>query len=389
MKSEMTSRERMMTALRGGVPDRVPCCPDISNMVPCRLTGKPFWEIYLNANPPLWRAYLDAVRYYGMDGWFMEGCIQYKTAYIPETETRDYIKDGRHVRRFVAHTPYGDLEQEYTCFEADSPTFTEKYIKDFKEDFKKFKYLFPDIVGYDDSCFQMQKKELGEDGIMGVGVFPPGFQIFLNYFHGNLEAVTYAYYDEPELFGELTELFDRQAMQQMEMIAEVRPDSILTGGSGSITLQSEELWRELSLPTIKKLTAMSRQAGIISGIHSCGKEEYLVRVCAEETDLNYVNPLEIPPMGDCNLKEIKQKYGKKLALMGNLHTTNVMLCGSRETVREASIRALKDAAEGGGFALSTGDQCGRDTPDENIREMVRVCKEFGVYAEDGTLKNLK
>ena len=129
MKSEMTSRERMMTALRGGVPDRVPFCPDISNMVPCRLTGKPFWEIYLNANPPLWRAYLDAVRYYGMDGWFMEGCIQYKTAYIPETETRDYIKDGRHVRRFVAHTPYGDLEQEYTCFEADSPTFTEKYIK--------------------------------------------------------------------------------------------------------------------------------------------------------------------------------------------------------------------------------------------------------------------
>ena len=196
---------------------------------------------------------------------------------------------------------------------------------------------------------------------------------------------------QQELMNDLKLRWGRmqQAMQQMEMIAEVRPDSILTGGSGSITLQSEELWRELSLPTIKKLTAMSRQAGIISGIHSCGKEEYLVRVCAEETDLNYVNPLEIPPMGDCNLKEIKQKYGKKLALMGNLHTTNVMLCGSRETVREASIRALKDAAEGGGFALSTGDQCGRDTPDENIREMVRVCKEFGVYAEDGTLKNLK
>lgn len=377
-----------MTALGGGIPDRVPCCPDISNMVPCRLTGKPFWDIYLDGNPPLWKAYIDAARYFGMDAWMMEGCVQFKTEYVPETEVRDFVRDGRRVRRFTAHTPYGDLSQEYTCFVADSPTFTEKYIKDFKEDFKKFKYLFPKIVGYDDEYYRMQVKELGQDGMMGIGVFPPGFQIFLNYFDGNLEAVTYAYYDEPELFEELTELFDRNAMRQMEMIAEIRPDSVLTGGSGSITLQSEELWRKLSLPTIKKITAMCKQAGIISGIHSCGKEEYLVRVCAEETDLDYVNPLEIPPMGDCNLKDIKRKYGKKLALMGNLHTTNVMLQGSVETVREASLQALRDAGEGGGFALSTGDQCGRDTPDENIREMVRVCREYGVYDAQGRLPKL-
>ena len=377
-----------MTALGGGIPDRVPCCPDISNMVPCRLTGKPFWDIYLDGNPPLWKAYIDAARYFGMAAWMMEGCVQFKTEYVPETEVRDFVRDGRRVRRFTAHTPYGDLSQEYTCFVADSPTFTEKYIKDFKEDFKKFKYLFPKIVGYDDEYYRMQVKELGQDGMMGIGVFPPGFQIFLNYFDGNLEAVTYAYYDEPELFEELTELFDRNAMRQMEMIAEIRPDSVLTGGSGSITLQSEELWRKLSLPTIKKITAMCKQAGIISGIHSCGKEEYLVRVCAEETDLDYVNPLEIPPMGDCNLKDIKRKYGKKLALMGNLHTTNVMLQGSVETVREASLQALRDAGEGGGFALSTGDQCGRDTPDENIREMVRVCREYGVYDAQGRLPKL-
>ena len=41
----MTSRERMLTAFRGGIPDTVPVCPDISNMIPCRLTGKPYWDI--------------------------------------------------------------------------------------------------------------------------------------------------------------------------------------------------------------------------------------------------------------------------------------------------------------------------------------------------------
>ena len=63
----MNSRERFLTALTGGIPDRVPVAPDISNMVPCRLTGKPFWDIYLHGDPPLWKAHLDANRRFGYD----------------------------------------------------------------------------------------------------------------------------------------------------------------------------------------------------------------------------------------------------------------------------------------------------------------------------------
>ena len=49
----VTKRERLLAVLRGEVPDCVPVCPDISNMVPCRLTGKPFWDIYVYKDPPL------------------------------------------------------------------------------------------------------------------------------------------------------------------------------------------------------------------------------------------------------------------------------------------------------------------------------------------------
>ena len=49
----MTPRERVLAVLHGEMPDCVPCCPDISNMVPCRLTGKPFWDIYAHQAPPL------------------------------------------------------------------------------------------------------------------------------------------------------------------------------------------------------------------------------------------------------------------------------------------------------------------------------------------------
>ncbi len=211
------------------------------------------------------------------------------------------------------------------------------------------------------------------------GIIRPGF---VSYFQGNLEALTYAYYDCPDLFEELVELYEKHELQRLEMAIDAGVESILTGGSGSITLQSPQLFRKLSLPTIKKITRRCREAGVLCGIHSCGKERYLVEACANETDLDYVNPLETPPMGDCDLAEIKQKFGHKLALMGNLHTTNVMLRGRVTDVRRAALKAILAAGGTGGFVLSTGDQCGRDTPLENIFEIVRVCKEFGAYPLD-------
>lgn len=379
----MTPRERMKAALSNKQPDRIPVAPDISNMIPCRLTGKPFWEIYVNGNPSLGKAYLEAVRYFGIDGWYVYGNLKCKRK-RPLDVSREITQktpDYWEVRT-TYHTPYGDLTEITVSPKGDSPTNTKKMVKDFKEDFQKLKYLFDELEGYDAEFFEEQKKALGEQGIMCIDIGSPGLHIYANYFDGSLEAATFAYYDYPELFEELREAHHRKCIRMVEMAIDAGADSILTGGSGSITLQSPEIWRELSLPTIRKVTKMCQEAGIISGIHSCGKEEYLIAACATETDLNYVNPLEIPPMGDCSLDECKKKYGSKLALMGNLHTTQVMLYGPPELVRLESVKAILAAGENGGFVLSTGDQCGRDTPDENIFAMVQTVKEFGQYPLD-------
>ena len=379
----MTSRERMITALRNGQPDRIPVAPDISNMVPCRLTGKPFWDIYVNEDPPLWRAYIGAVKHYGMDGWFIYGELKYKTNPIVRTEKKVVKKvDDRWDMQVTYHTPDGDLTELIVSPRANPPTHIEKVIKDFKKDFNKYKHFFPEITGYDSELYQQQKMELGESGIMGNIIIPPGLHWYVDFFNGSLEAVTYAYYDYPELFEELREVHERYCLRQVEMAIDAGMDSILTGGSGSITLQSPEIWRKLSLPTLKKMTKMCKEAGIISGVHSCGKEMYLLESCTNETDLHYANPLEIPKMGDCNLAECKKKFGHKLALMGNLHTTEIMLNGSVNDVKRESLKAILDAGQNGGFVLSTGDQCGRDTPDANIFAMVEAVKEFGQYPLD-------
>ena len=160
---------------------------------------------------------------------------------------------------------------------------------------------------------------------------------------------------------------------------EAKPDFMLLHGSGSITMQSPDIFDAFSLPTIIEMTRVCKEAGVPTILHSCGKERHVVERCAGQTDLDCINPLEEPPMGDCTLKEIKEHFGHRLALMGNLDTCTLMLSGTPQQVAGAARKAIDDAAAGGGFILSTGDQCGRDTPDENIRAMVRAAHEHGLY----------
>ncbi len=55
------------------------------------------------------------------------------------------------------------------------------------------------------------------------------------------------------------------------------------------------------------------------------------------------------------------------------------VCRSVQDVINASKKAIDDAKEGGRFILSTGDQCGRDTPFENIFAMVETARTYGKY----------
>jgi uroporphyrinogen decarboxylase len=191
----------------------------------------------------------------------------------------------------------------------------------------------------------------------------------------------YAYYDDPQPFYERRDRMIDQVDRRMERIArlDVRPDFLLCGSSGSLVFQSPAMFRELALPVLKHVTERAYDLGIPTHVHSCGPEKELVRMAAEETMLTIIDPLEVAPMGDCDLSELKQNHGDRIMLKGNLHTTRVMLHGSVDDVVAASKQAIDDAGAGGGFVLSTGDQCGRDTPDEHIYAMVETARTYGRY----------
>ena len=390
----MTSKERMLTAMRNGKPDMVPVAPDISNMVPCQLTGKPFWDIYLYQNPPLWKVYIDAVRHFGFDGWMYD--VNGYTPYVSDaslfgdepvdagvkTETVIVMKtDERIVTR--KYTQLKGKPKQWSphvtvYYRWDPPTFllASKIGLDAPPDeYWPLEVVEPEKKGLD--LFREIKEYMGDDGVIGFSVGCPAL--------GNPElGIGYSIYDYCDRYEEVKKWSiraDDQARKRLRKLlaSPVKPDFVLTGGSGLLIFNTPKILRDITLPTIQKITKMCRDAGMVSQIHCCGPERALVEMCAHETDLDSINPLEIRPMGDCELAEIKRSFGKKLSLMGNLHTTEVMLRGSAKDVEEASKKAIDDAAEGGGFILSTGDQCGRDTPEENIFKMIEVARTYGKY----------
>ncbi len=93
---------------------------------------------------------------------------------------------------------------------------------------------------------------------------------------------------------------------------DVRPDFLCGGGSGTLVWQTVEIFRQLALPAVKRAIELASQTGFMTHVHSCRPERELVRIMAEETNLTVIDPLEAPPMGDCDLAELKRLYGHRL-----------------------------------------------------------------------------
>lgn len=376
----MTRRERMLTAMTGGTPDRVPASPDTNWMIPARLKGGKFWQIYYHGDPPIWKAYNDCVRYYGIDGFSHHGV--YHLPRHADTESKTVIiaqTDERLVTRSTFKCPKGTLTEDTVFLHDEPPTPVKKFITDFEQQYDCLEYIFfGDVSRISFDSYNAARADLGDDGVVGLCMNLP---TLLTQSRQPAEAAFYDYFDHHDLLAAFIERWTDHLVRVAQAIIDsnVKPDFVFFPNSGMVTMQSADIMREFSLPALKKLTRMFKQAGIVTSLHCCGKERAVVEAAALETDLDCIDPLEIPPMGDCDLAEIRKTFGHRLALKGNLHTTEVMLRMAPDGVEREARICLDAAMAGGGFILSTGDQCGRDTPDANIVKLVEVCEKYGKY----------
>ncbi len=91
------------------------------------------------------------------------------------------------------------------------------------------------------------------------------------------------YHRHPEKFHQRRDEMLQRAEQRMEVIAglEEKPDFLFCGASGSLVFQSPQMFRELALPVLKRVTEMAYDLGIPTHIHSCGPERLLVKMAVE------------------------------------------------------------------------------------------------------------
>ena len=388
MTQPMTGRERMLTAFRRGKADTVPVSPDISAMVPVRLSGKPFDEMFLDGKPhdgyasaSVAQAYVDAVRYYGMDGWYIYGSMkEISPPGRPHWQSRlENLPEGGQRKYESCQTPYGELTRKTLYPIGEPPWEEEKPVKDLRRDWPRLRALMGEDGNW---CWEetfSDRDRIGELGVYSVAIgIPQDWWFFQR--NGGYNVMFYDYADDPAYIDEIFEFYSRYGLARVEAACQAGADEIMLGGSASsLSVSSPRNFRKYDLPFIQKAAQICKKYGVFSHLHVCGRSRKVVEMVCEETEVDVMEPLEEPPGGDVDIAEIKKSYGSKICMKGNLNTFEFMLNATPQQVEEKARRLIDECAADGGFILSTGDQCGRDTPDANLFKLVEVARTYGRY----------
>ena len=203
-------------------------------------------------------------------------------------------------------------------------------IKDSKVDWPKYRYWIGEEREYSTS-FPIDEQIQGK-GYGGMGVELP-FGWWVNIREGHVREATYDIYDHPEIIEEIFQWYTERSRNEVKAAIKAQPRAVLDGyiiqGSlDSLSYSSLAFFQKYDLPFLKKITRLTKEAGIPSHLHVCGRSFVIVQLCYQETDLDIIEPLEPTPVGDCDLEEVKTKFGDKLIIKGNLNTFDLLAHGT-------------------------------------------------------------
>ena len=94
---------------------------------------------------------------------------------------------------------------------------------------------------------------------------------------------------------------------------------------------------------------------------------------------NALHPID--PKG-MNLKETKKKYGKDITLIGNIDLNYTLTRGTPDEVEDEVRQRIKDAGEGGAYAVSSANSITSYCKKENVLAMSKAIKKYGKYPID-------
>mgnify|MGYP005855305691 CR=1 FL=1 len=369
----MTSKERLLCALKKGKPDRLP--------VTVHQWQKYHLDTYLRGISEL-EAFetfgLDAaIQFFQDTGQFWLTDADFTRFSTPkwrdEVEVISADPDNR-VCRHTIRTPGGTLTYG-AAGNRQTTWITECLIKR-DEDIRLVEKYMP-VPSLDTAAANRAWEEIGDRGILRGFVWGDQAGCWQ---HAacliDIQELMLRSFDKPEWVHELLGILLEKKLRFIETMKGARFDLVETGGgAASSTLISPALYEEFCLPYDRKLHNALHSLGFNVVYHTCGgtkgiEEMIVANGCDASETL-------APPSigGNQEPWEFKAKIGRRLALIGGLDQFNVLTSGTKEEIR-AMVRTLfEKVGYEGGYILSCCDHF-FDAPPENIRiyaEAARDC----------------
>ena len=370
----MTPKQRMLNAYRGIPSDRVPVAPEFWYYYPAKVLDVDMIEF---GKIPFHRALKTTFEKFGCEGWGCVGCgapvdgVDWKhEEKWPEADTV--------VHRRTVKTPKGTLASA-SRQERHEPGWTaERYVKDFDRDLPAFEYLTlgGDISRMDPSGAIAAWKEVGESYLLELGLGVPFFDYVAEGREGGFETAIVDFMEREAELEALCERYTDFKVRQVRALCERTPfESFFIGCSWSCnSLIGPNMWRRWDKPYIRAVAEEVHRHGRLLHVHFHGR-------CMETVDdlveigVDCVCPFERPPGGDVagrvELAELARALEGRVTFNGNIHTVETLIRGTPDDVRR-EVREVLDAFAGiPRVIVGTGDQVGRETPEENLWAMVR------------------
>lgn len=202
-------------------------------------------------------------------------------------------------------------------------------------------------------------------GPFGLTVESMGFEHFF-----------YSLYDDRDLVKKVIERRTDWFIELCKYAAELGADFIVMGDDVAYkqkTYVSPKDFTELAIPSYKRIVA---SVGVPLFWHSDGFIELLIDL-AIHAGIKGLQCME--PLAGNDLGRIKEKYGDRLVLIGNVNSVEALSQSDLDVVRREVERCMKQAKKGGGYLISSDSSLHAGCNEDAVKEMHRYALEIGGY----------
>ncbi|UCD75992.1 MAG: hypothetical protein JSV91_03535 [Phycisphaerales bacterium] len=370
--SAMTSRERLLCAIDGGRPDRLP--------ISAHQWQQYHLDTYLGGMSDL-----EAFAHFGMDAQIqypqstgpsflsVEECRKQNTPqWRDETTVVDDDPDNREIHHSIV-TPEGTLTYR-TCGNRKTTWITERLIRR-DEDVELIRKYMP-VHPLDPAPVSAMADAIGDRGILRGTVWgdQAGCWQHACCLMETVDLILRCF-DDPAWVHALLEVLLEKKLQYIESLKGARFDLIETGGgAGSSTVISPALHEEFCLPYDRQMHDALHDLGFRVTYHTCGGtlgiEELIV---ANDCD---VSETLAPKSIGSNQEpwEFAAKVRGRLALIGGVDQFNICDCGTAEGIRRTVRELFEKVGPNGGYVCSLSDHF-FDTAPEKLRLFAEAGRE--------------